>query len=923
MKLKFKNILLISMLAVAGIFSATAVAFNKQLNETPEAEKAQANYDSSLYIVGTDTNWGTNKIQLVESDGSSTDLGMKRNVSLTAGGIFRISNAAAGWDRNYGYDTNLQSSSQAYSCFDRYVKGNYLYTCNDGSVSGPQTTTSYGATEIKGSSSFTLYLKVTGSWWYSSNCYFGFKSFDNSTDSERTVYVGTKVSGNYGATNVVVRFDLVESVLSYGFEFLRVNSSGVTQGNAYKHKNLTTWNPTGSVKGDGAATMALFTTDTDNNIHIKTTGNYDIYLNSSGQIYINQAYNHIYRKAMFFKGSHFIGYTDLSTDNVIKGNKYTCSTSSTWPSGYTYGGTNYSFTGVYSSGNTSTGAYSGKITSTTPSGDITVYEVFHDAHQFTVTVKYVIDGVYNSQLDYSINNVTSGTDVTSLDNAALYGYNFDGWFRDSGCGTSASGDYIGGATTLYAKMTRDSSNKTYYVDVTSCVSKFSSLMYVHFFNKTGEVVNKSTTWPGILLTGISGISNLYSFTIPDDCTGFIIGLNNGNNYQQTVDITPSTEHNLYVITTNSGSEKQSGEWKDVIYYLEGDEVFTGDPDTAWKTSGDVVMHEPTTDNGNAAEVTGVKVNNSSKVKIVMLRGDSGSFADYWYGTLGASYAFCSNDGSSNIVFGADKGGTYSFYLKNGSVYIENDANKTNYGYIYFSSDENASDIEVTCQNSHGDTTFYDTRLSYVSDEVSSLTLTFNNIKGLHKVNLYNLRKNNTVYPITSVAFYEKNNDVTTTVTFTDDATGPVYYVKTGLTSNNKNANIAKEAAVAFDIDRAVQTATNGSVCNVEKPAAIALCTAYNNLSSKTNIEAATVETWARTVGDSGDDVAMTAIRYQLGNIAGGSFRMGSLGQISFSKLFGGEDNFSTVIIVIASSVALLSVTALSILVIRKRKSKEQ
>ncbi len=46
------------------------------------------------------------------------------------------------------------------------------------------------------------------------------------------------------------------------------------------------------------------------------------------------------------------------------------------------------------------------------------------------------------------------------------------------------------------------------------------------------------------------------------------------------------------------------------------------------------------------------------------------------------------------------------------------------------------------------------------------------------------------------------------------------------------------------------------------------------------------------------------------------------GRVSPFNLIG-EDNFSTVIIVIASSVALLSVTVLSILVIRKRKSKEQ
>ena len=48
--------------------------------------------------------------------------------------------------------------------------------------------------------------------------------------------------------------------------------------------------------------------------------------------------------------------------------------------------------------------------------------------------------------------------------------------------------------------------------------------------------------------------------------------------------------------------------------------------------------------------------------------------------------------------------------------------------------------------------------------------------------------------------------------------------------------------------------------------------------------------------------------------------------IDFSPLslfIGGEDNLSTVIIIVSSSVALLSITALSILVIKKRKNKEE
>ena len=51
--------------------------------------------------------------------------------------------------------------------------------------------------------------------------------------------------------------------------------------------------------------------------------------------------------------------------------------------------------------------------------------------------------------------------------------------------------------------------------------------------------------------------------------------------------------------------------------------------------------------------------------------------------------------------------------------------------------------------------------------------------------------------------------------------------------------------------------------------------------------------------------------------------LGAIRDFSPLSLFGEEDNLSTIIIIVASSVALLSVTALSILVIKKRKNKEE
>jgi len=879
---KVKNFFLISFLAVAGIFSATAIIKDKQVEDTPVVEKAEAS--NGYYFIGSESSWKTPRT--FESITLGTTSYYKLTITVKAGDTFKITNGS-NW---LGY-SDLVSGKSNYN-------GLASYFGDAGSDNNIKVNTGKG-----GEYTFLLH-----------------DSFDTYGDKYKAIYC---FPGKPNQTIYIKTNEIFTGAKIYCYSGINQDYCLVKDGSTWPN-----WDGSHSMQDDEGYLYEITYPIPPQHVIFRSsnaqTADLDLspgkYYNvssvSGGTIsgsWTNLTLRTITPYAKFFKGSHLVGTEQLSTDVVVSGSAY----QRTW-STYDHGGLTYTWDKYYTNEACTTPYNNTAITSNT-----ILYAKFYDAQNYTVSIRYVIDGARNSQLDYSINNISSGTDVSSLATPALYGYNFDGWFRNEACTTSASEDYVGSATTLYAKLTRHSSNKTYYVDVTSCKSKFSSLIYVHFFNKTGNVVNDSTTWPGVLLTGISGISDLYSFTIPSDCTGFIVGLNNGNNYQQTVDIEPSTEHNLYVITTNSSTEKQSGEWKDVIYYLEGDKTFTGDSSTAWKTSGGYVMHEPTTDNGNAAEVTGITVPNSSTVKIVMLYGDSGSFSDYWYGTLGASYTFCRNDGSSNIIFGDSAGGTYSFYLKNGKVYIENDANKTNYGYIYFSSDENASDIEITCQNSNGDTTLNNIRLSYVADEVSSLTLTFNNIKGLHKVSLYNLRGNNTTYPITSIIIYEKNNEVTTTVTFTDDATGPVYYIKTGLSANNKNANIAKEASVAFDIDRAVQSATNGSVCNIEKPVAIALCTAYKNLPSKTNIESATIATWASTVGDSGADIPMTSVRYQLGNIAGGSYKVSSLGNFGFNNIFGNDgDNVTTIIIIIASSVSLLSITALSVLLVKKRKAKQ-
>lgn len=59
-------------------------------------------------------------------------------------------------------------------------------------------------------------------------------------------------------------------------------------------------------------------------------------------------------------------------------------------------------------------------------------------------------------------------------------------------------------------------------------------------------------------------------------------------------------------------------------------------------------------------------------------------------------------------------------------------------------------------------------------------------------------------------------------------------------------------------------------------------------------------------------------------LSGAASKYGAIRTFNPFTLFNGEeDNFSTVIIIVASSISLLSITALSVLVIKKRKSKEE
>ena len=119
------------------------------------------------------------------------------------------------------------------------------------------------------------------------------------------------------------------------------------------------------------------------------------------------------------------------------------------------------------------------------------------------------------------------------------------------------------------------------------------------------------------------------------------------------------------------------------------------------------------------------------------------------------------------------------------------------------------------------------------------------------------------------------------------------------------------------------TIKNYSICGIASSLAGSLCGSYDSLSStaKTYVNNSSTKTY---VGDGSDDetwIDFPSIIYQLSKIASNGSKS-AIANFSPFNLFNDENGLSTIIIIIASSVALLSVTALSILVIKKRKTKE-
>ncbi len=275
--MNFKRILIgLCLATTVGVGAIAGFGVNKSL----KAAKAENGDPADYYLVGEGSfataDWTTaGGVRMVTHD---MDLGVVYHQLLTEGDVFQGRHATNEWW--YGYSDIIDGRN----FFGETVSGNVLYdikgTIFDNAYWSPSTQD--GAPNyIEKGTTFPVYIKVSNDDWASANAKFGFRSYNDDTG---TVYVGTKISGEYGTSGLVVRVNVPVVALNYGFQIVRLNSTAV-EGTTYANKDYI-WTFSSTCESNGEGTQGKFQTNL-NKVYVKTTGYYDIYLaGEPGKFYI-------------------------------------------------------------------------------------------------------------------------------------------------------------------------------------------------------------------------------------------------------------------------------------------------------------------------------------------------------------------------------------------------------------------------------------------------------------------------------------------------------------------------------------------------------------------------------------------------------------------------------------------------------------
>ena len=395
------------------------------------------------------------------------------------------------------------------------------------------------------SSSFYVYIKVTNSNWIKDSAKFGFRCFDNN------VYVGTKVSGSYGTSGVIVRCSVPSSVLSYGFQLTRMNSS-CSEGTTTT-SNI--WNYSNNVESDGTGTQGRFGYDSDN-IYVKTAGMYVIYATTN---YVQLSIEKAYALTLDTQGGTInSGYDE---------NYYQYGTTTTLSNDVTKA--DYSFKGWFTA---STGGTQVTSISSSATGAKTYYAQWNAIYDIEFMASYIIidkDGTYTHSTipsdsigsttgiaNNTYNAPNSGyTDLkykSDNTNGIYYKFARDGskWYTDERCRAQDeySASTLTGPLTLYAKYVADvrvtsSTHKTFYVDIRNSKEHTNG-------GKWSGVIYRDASHSYKETTAFKVAPNLYRLTVPSDCN-YQLRNSGGSEYAHDYTTTPIASSTLTSITSGS------------------------------------------------------------------------------------------------------------------------------------------------------------------------------------------------------------------------------------------------------------------------------------------------------------------------------------------------------------------------------------
>lgn len=249
------------------------------------------------------------------------------------------------------------------------------------------------------------------------------------------------------------------------------------------------------------------------------------------------------------------------------------------------------------------------------------------------------------------------------------------------------------------------------------------------------------------------------------------------------------------------------------------------------------------------------------------------------------------------------GGKYSFYITDNSrIYVELEHAVDIYVQI--------QDWNDTCVYAFDETTKSGTTLKPLGEwpgkratDVTASTNFNGSLGGIARISIPYHTLNNTKIIISNNGSSQSGNK---------PLGNHYYYLKSG---TSYSASDGAEAKVVFDIERAIESTGNKSVCQVSKADASTLVSEYDSLSSKAKVNASTYWTWNSTVNDEKTNHTYSELVQQLRAISTGN----KLGLMNISGIIDG----SNVHIVIVTIVAIVSVTAVGgYYFIRKRKENQ-